>query len=250
MNLFFLVPARDGKHVHHKIEELKDMNVPFTIICGENVSSPAIIHRKPRGKYDAINYGSELVNDNTEIVCLNDVDTTIYNFERALSLFNNQNVDLVFCKVIVTNGPQPHFYRLLDAIRRRIPIAASGELMLIRREVFQAILPLPPCKAEDTYILFKTLELGRKPVFCEECWVKTERTRMLGEEIGYKKRTVSGIYQALSYAKSPWIVRLFYVILPFLAPLLALYGEKGFCWIKGIFSGMAAFLSKDHEVIF
>ena len=246
MKLFFLVLARDGRYTHHKVEELKDMNVSFTIVCGEKIPSPAFVYREPRGKYDAINFGSKFVDNDAEVICLNDVDTTIHNFDKALSLFNNGDVDLVFCKVVVKDGPQPYFYRLLDPIRRRIPIAASGELMLIRREVFEAILPLPPCKAEDTYILFKALELGCKVVFCEECWVETERTRLPHEETEYKKRTVSGIYQALSYAKSPMMVRMFYVILPFLTPLLALYGEKGFCWIRGIFSGMAAFLAKDY----
>jgi hypothetical protein len=30
--------------------------------------------------------------------------------------------------------------------------------MIMRREVFEKVLPIPPCIAEDSYILFKALE--------------------------------------------------------------------------------------------
>ncbi len=47
--------------------------------------------------------------------------------------------------------------------------------MLINKEVFERVLPIPVCIAED-YILFKALELGYKAHFCTEAYVTTERT--------------------------------------------------------------------------
>jgi cellulose synthase/poly-beta-1,6-N-acetylglucosamine synthase-like glycosyltransferase len=222
------------------------MEVPFSIICGEKLSTPNTFYRTPIGKYDAINYGSEIM-ELRDIICLNDVDTKIYNFQKALELFKFKEVGLVFCKVTVKGGPQPHFYNILDNLRRKIHIAASGELMLIKRDLFTKLIPLLPCKAEDTYILFKTLELGYKIIFCEECWVETERTKTLKGEASYKKRTVSGIYQALSYTKPPLLTRFFYVCLPLLSPILLLFGKKGIYWMKGIIGGVTIFLLKDTD---
>ena len=55
MRVFFLVLARDRKHVEEKIAELKNLNVPFLIVCGEKINNSNVIFRKAMGKYDAIN---------------------------------------------------------------------------------------------------------------------------------------------------------------------------------------------------
>jgi len=252
-NIFFLVLARDRIGLNRKIRELNELEVPFLIVCGEKVDTQNTVYRKPIGKYDAINFGFESI-DTDKIICLNDVDTSIHGFDEALELLEKEDADVVFCKVLVKEGPQPFFYRFLDNIRRILPVAASGELMLIKPTLLKRMIPLKPCKAEDTYILFKSLELGYKTVFCETCWVETERTKTLIGESNYKKRTVSGIYQALSYTNPPFFIRFFYLLLPFLTPLLLLSGEKGFYWMKGIINGVANFssgvISKRQEGIF
>ena len=92
-----------------------------------------------------------------DVVVLNDVDTRIYNFEHALSHLNGE-ADIVYCRVNVLKGPQVKFYRIADPIRKRFHIFASGELMLMRRDVFERVLLIPPYIAEDSYILFKALE--------------------------------------------------------------------------------------------
>jgi len=240
VNVFFLVVARDRKHVKEKIDELTKLHVPFVIVCGEKLPLSHVVFRKAKGKYDAINYGSKYVDDEAELICLNDVDTEIHNFKEALKFFNRKKTDMIFCKVVVTKGPQVYFYPLLDSIRRRVLITASGELMVIRSELFRKLLPLPQCESEDTYMLFKALELGYKAYFCEKCWTETERTETLTEEASYKERTVRGIYQALRYSTPPLVIRLFYAVLPLFTPLLAIYGKKGFSWIKGILDGVTS----------
>lgn len=245
--MFCIVPARSRKGVEQKVKELKRIGLPFVVVSSEQMAMSGVTYRERRGKYDAINYGSRFITHNTEIICLNDVDTKIHNFERAASLLDHEDVGLVFCKVIVKEGPQRHFYSMLDRIRKKLHIASSGELMLIRRDLFRKMLPLPPCKTEDNFILFKALELGYKVLYCEECWVETKRTSTLTEETKYKMRTVTGIYQALSYTKPPVVIRVFYLFLPFLAPLLVLHGRRGICWITGIIRGVAIFLSGDRE---
>jgi len=163
-----------------------------------------------------------------------------------LRLFNQEDVSLVFVRVDVNSGPQVLFYSILDSLRRRVPIAASGELMLMRREVFQSILPLRRCKAEDSYILFKVLERGHKVAFCEECYVTTKRTSNAREEEDYKRRTVGGIYQALSVTNPPVLVKLFYVLLPFASILLLPFGNRGYYWIKGIHLGFVDYMKGDR----
>lgn len=54
--------------------------------------------------------------------------------------------------------------------------------MMIRNDVLRRILPLKPCKAEDTYMMFKAIELGYKAVFCEKCYAETERTKTAKKE--------------------------------------------------------------------
>lgn len=246
MRVFFIVLAREGSGVERKARELDGLGFPYIIVCGERVNHPNVVYREPRGKYDAINFAAEYVPKDAEIVGLNDVDTEIHNLELALRLLNHEKVPLVFVGVDVKHGPQVLFYSILDVLRRRIPIAASGELMLIRREVFRKILPLARCKAEDSYILFKALEYGYKVAFCEECYVTTKRTVFANQEEDYKRRTVGGIYQALSMTKPPITVRLFYGLLPFVSLLLLILGDKGYYWAKGILLGFVDYIRGDR----
>jgi len=245
VRLFFLVLARDEKYVDEKIEELKLLGMRYLVVCGRNVNHPNVIYREPRGKYDAINFGFKFIPPDTDVVVLNDVDTKIRNFEAALQLFRFKAVDLVFVRVCVKEGPQKLFYNLLDRIRRRFLIAASGELMLVRYDVLRRIIPIKSCKAEDSYILFKVLEFKCRSVFCEECYVETERTKTAEKEELYKRKTVGGIYQALAYTKPPNGVRLFYALLPIASPLLLIFGKKGYFWMRGILSGFVDYLRGD-----
>ncbi len=139
--------------------------MPYLVVCGEEIARSNVVYRERKGKYDAINYGTKFIPKDVDIVALNDVDTKIYNLEKALKNLCSKNAALVFTKVSVKRGPQKSFYALLDFIRRRLPITASGELMLIRREVLMKIIPIKPCKAEDSYILFKVLELKQRVFF-------------------------------------------------------------------------------------
>jgi hypothetical protein len=246
MKLFFLVLARDERYVDEKIEELKGLGVPYLIICGKNINHPNVVYREPKGKYDAINFGARFISEHSDVVALNDVDTKIYNFPATLQHFKRKEVALVFVRVSVKEGPQRLFYVFLDLLRRRVPIAASGELMLIRRNVLREILPIRPCKAEDSYILFKVLELKHEAVFCEECYVETERTKTSEKEEVYKRKTVAGIYQALAYAQPPYVIKLFYFLLPLACPLLLVLGKKGYFWMKGILLGLIDYLRGDR----
>lgn len=232
--------------MERKVRELDGLGFPYIIVCGERMDHPNVVYREPKGKYDAINFALKYVPEDVEIVGLNDVDTEIHNIEAALRLLNHEKISLVFVRVDVKDGPQVLFYSILDALRRRIPIAASGELMLIRRGVFLKVLPLRGCKAEDSYILFKVVEHGFKAAFCEECHVVTKRTLNANEEEDYKRRTVGGIYQALSMTKPPAVVKLFYTVLPFLSPLLLILGGKGYYWAKGIILGFVDYMRGDQ----
>jgi cellulose synthase/poly-beta-1,6-N-acetylglucosamine synthase-like glycosyltransferase len=122
--------------------------------------------------------------------------------------------------------------------------------MLIRKEVFERVLPLPACLAEDSFILFKTLELGYQAKFCTNAYVTTERTHSSKEEVFYKNRTTLGIYQALNYAKPSPVTRVFYLILPLLAPMLCLAGKDGRSWAKGINRGFTDYLTKKRSTKF
>lgn len=239
-NIFFIVLARNCKNVDAKILELQKMNVPFLMVCGEKMNHPNVVYRANAGKWDAINFGASFVPKETTAIVLNDVDTKIHNFRHAL-LYLNKKISLVYCRVAVSKGPQVKFYKILNPLRRKFHIAASGELMLIKKEVFERVLPLPPCIAEDSYILFKALELGVKAHFSTKTYVTTERTVDAAQEAKYKNRTTLGIYQALDYAKPPPIIRIFYMTLPLFAPLLTLAGKDGRAWTTGINRGF-----KDH----
>jgi len=247
MKLFFLVLARDKIHVDEKVKELERLGVPYLIICGERLNHPNVIYREPKGKYDAINFGASFIPKDVEIVALNDVDTKIYNLQDALEHFDSKNVALVFAKVSVKEGPQIFFNAIQNVIRRRLLINANGDLMLIRRYILERILPLIPCKAEDSYILFKILEFKQRVVFCEKCFVETDKTKIAAEEANRKRRTVCGIYQALANTKGSNLVRLFYTFLPFASPLLLVLGKKGYFGMKGILLGLTDYLRGDQS---
>jgi len=248
-NPFFIVPARDRRGVMEKIAELEAMRVPFVVVCGERLKHPNVVYREARGKWDAINFGSGFVPEDADVVVLNDVDTRIHNFEHALGHLNGK-ADIIYCKVNVTRGPQVKFYRIADPIRKRFHIFASGELMLFKRDVFKRVLPIPPCISEDSYMLFKALELGYRAHFCTKAYVTTERTSNAEEEEAYKTRTTLGIYQALKHTKPPPWIRMFYKLLPLAAPLLVLAGKDGRAWMKGINRALNAVLSGHYPTKF
>jgi hypothetical protein len=248
-NVFFIVPARNRRNVEGKIVELAEMNVPYVIACGEPVSHSSVVYREPRGKWDAINFSVQFVPKTAEVIVLNDVDTRIHNFGHALHHLN-AGADLVYCRVNVCAGPQVKFYKILDPIRTRFHVAASGELMLMKRRLFERVLPAPPCVAEDSYILFKGLELGCRVHFCSKAHVRTERTVDATREEAYKARTTVGIYHALQYTRPPpWIIA-FYTLLPVAAPLLGLAGKDGRAWAKGIEKGVAAHIARNYPTSF
>ena len=249
MNVFFLVLARDKGHVYEKIAELDTLGYPYRIICGEKIDHPNVVYQPAKGKFAAINFGLTLIPDDVDIVAMNDVDTHIHNFHLALNYFNQPNVALVFGTEQVNEGPQELFFRIFNPIRRLIPAAGSGELMLVRKNILLSLIPIKPCKAEDTYILFKVLEAGHKIVFCHNCFAETERTKTAANEELYKRKTVTGIYQALSYSHPPLSIRLFYLCLPFASPLLLVIGGKGYYWMRGILLGLADYLQGDRSGI-
>ena len=241
-----MVLARDATRLPEKTRELEGLGYPYVIVCGEKVSCPNVVYREPKGKFDAINFGLKLVPRDSDVVAFNDVDTEIHNFGAALRLLQDKEVALVFAKVRVTEGPQLTFYSLLDFLRSKVPIAASGELMLIRQSFLKGMIPLKGCKAEDSYILFKVLEEGGKVAFSERSYVITNRTRLAEQEEAYKRRTTGGIYQALSMTKPPVVIRLFYLLLPFVSPLLLVLGKKGYYWSKGIILGFVDYSRGDR----
>jgi cellulose synthase/poly-beta-1,6-N-acetylglucosamine synthase-like glycosyltransferase len=245
MKIFALVLARDKNHVQEKMNELDSLGIPFKVVCGEKMLDPRVIFRPPKGKYDAINYGAKFLPPDSEIILMNDVDTEINNLRSALNDFHDPGVGLVFARVGVQNGPQTSFYKLLDVIRSKILITSSGELILIRKKLLDKILPMKACKAEDSYIMFKVLESKQRVVFNQNTYVKTERTNIPEEEEKYKRRTVGGLYQALSMSKPPITIKIFYTILPLASPILLVLGEKGFYWMRGILLGYVDYLRGD-----
>jgi cellulose synthase/poly-beta-1,6-N-acetylglucosamine synthase-like glycosyltransferase len=229
--------------------ELEGMRVPYLIVCGKRIDHPRVVYREARGKWDAINFGSQFIPKDADVVVLNDVDTRIHNFEHALSHLYD-GVDLVYCRVNVARGPQVKFYRIADPIRKRFHIFASGELMLIKHRVFKRVLPIPPCIAEDSYILFKALELGYRAHFCTKTYITTERTTNAKEEEAYKARTTLGVYQVLKHTRPPPWIRTFYALLPIAAPLLALAGKDGKAWMRGIRRAVSMILTGHYPTKF
>jgi cellulose synthase/poly-beta-1,6-N-acetylglucosamine synthase-like glycosyltransferase len=249
INLFFIVLARDQRHVREKIMELEGMRVPYLIVCGKRIDHPRVVYREAGGKWDAINFGSQFIPKDADVVVLNDVDTRIHNFEHVLSHLYD-DADLIYCKVNVTRGPQIKFYRIADPIRKRFHIFASGELMLIKHRVFKRVLPIPPCIAEDSYILFKALELGYRAHFCTKTYVTTDRTANAKEEEAYKARTTLGVYQVLKHTRPPPWIKTFYALLPIAAPLLALAGEDGKAWMRGVRRAISMILTGHNPTKF
>jgi len=247
MQVFFIVLARDAFGVEAKGAELDRLGYPYVIVCGEKTSIPGVVYRAPRGKYDAINFGLKFIPPETDVAAFNDVDAAVHNLDAGLDLLRDPAVSLVFARVDVQRGPQLSFYSFLDSLRDKIPIAASGELMLIRYESLKRIIPIKGCKAEDSYILFKVLENGGKVAFSKECYVTTKRTTSPSEEEEYKRRTVGGIYQALSMSKPPPIVKFFYTLLPFASPLMLVAGRNGYYWTKGILLGYVDYMRGDRS---
>ena len=242
-----LVLARDKSHVHDKIHELERIKIPFTVICGDDLRDERVHQRSPRGKYDAINFGSRFIPEDTDIVLMNDVDTSIFNLSPSLIHFRDLRTGLVFARVRVGSGPQTSFYKLLDFIRKRVPVAASGELLIIRRKLLLDMIPIKPCKAEDSYIMFKVMEAKENVVFCDQTYVNTIRTQSLEEEEAYKRRTVGGLYQALSMTNPPLKIKAFYTLLPFVSPFLLVLGRKGYHWMMGILRGYVDYLRGDES---
>jgi cellulose synthase/poly-beta-1,6-N-acetylglucosamine synthase-like glycosyltransferase len=244
-----MVLARDAINVPQKIAELQETGIPFVIVCGEKVNHPHVVYREAKGKWDAINFGAQFIPDTAEIILFNDVDTRMHNIDLALHCINTK-ADMVYCRVSVSEGPQVTFYRILNPIRQRFHICASGEFMLIKRPVFNEVMPIPPCIAEDSYILFRALELGHKAYFCTESYVTTKRTSNTRDEEAYKARTTLGIYQALSYSKPSLIIRVFYYLLPAFSPLLMIAGGNGVAWTKGIRKAVKANVTKKQVTKF
>jgi cellulose synthase/poly-beta-1,6-N-acetylglucosamine synthase-like glycosyltransferase len=246
---FFIVLARDSAFVSGKMEELERLGLHYIVVCGEKLDKPGVVYRPAIGKYDAINFAmvDNKIPEETKIVAFNDVDTRISGFEKMMSHFKNPEVGIVFAAELVREGPQRNFFTIFNPLRRLFPLAASGELMMIKREVLCRILPLKPCKAEDTYIMFKAIELGYRVIFCEDCFAETERTKTSRKEEIYKRKTVAGIYQAISFTRPPPIVRFLYTILPFAAILFVLTGRDGYHTLKGIWLGYLDFIRGDRS---
>ena len=249
LGAFFLVLARDRSNLSDKLDEFATLGISnFLVICGERVKHPKVQYRKTAGKWDAINFGYKLVPSSAKLILLNDADTKIHSLDKALR--RSREADLIYCKVMVAEGPQRGFYEILDRVRQRINVAASGELMLINRRTFERLLPIPPCTAEDTYLMFKTLQLGQRVEFCADTYVTTIRTRSPAEEQVYKARTTLGVYQALRFAKPPPTIRAFYRLLPLMAPLLAVGGSNGRAWAIGIEQAVMNNLAQRYDTKF
>lgn len=246
---FFMVLARDRNHVKDKIAELEEMGMPFLVVCGEKVNHPNVVYRAAKGKWDAINFGSRFVPKEFDVIVLNDVDNRIHNFEHAIQHLDAKT-DLIYCQLKVSEGPQVKFNRILDPIRKSFHVAASGDLMLMKKSVFERVLPIPPCIAEDSYILFKALELRYRAHFCTKTYVTTEKTADAKEEEAYKNRTTLGIYQALKYTTPPPWIRVFYKLLPLTSLLLVLAGEDGRAWVRGIRKALKANIMNIHPTKF
>ena len=116
------------------------MNASFIIVCGEKVNQPNVVYQENRGKWAAINFASKFIPTETKVIVLNDVDTEIHNFKLAFA-YLSEKIALVYCRVQLSHGPQLKFYKILDPLRKHFHITASGELMLIRKEVFERLLP-------------------------------------------------------------------------------------------------------------
>jgi len=245
LKTYFIILARNHEYLDDKINEIEKMGYSYIVVCGEHVNRKNVFYRKPIGKYDAINYAISLVPSDTDIVIFNDVDTKIYNIENAFNMINNNETSLVFVKLVVNKGPQVILNKFLDKIKNYLLVTASGELILIKMDVLKTIAPLKPCKSEDTYIIFKLMENKHKINFCNSTFVITERTTYDKKEELYKRKTVGGIYQALSMTNPPILIKIFYLLLPYISPLLLVSGRKGYYAMKGILLGYVDHIRGD-----
>jgi len=237
-NIFAIIFSRNGNYIKRKIKEFNRYGIPFIIICGKEINHKKVVYRPLRGKYDAINFAYQFIPKQSDIIILNDEDTFKLPIIELLSLMEREKVDFIFPRILILNSLQTTFTILLDKIRKFIPITANGELIILKKEILDKVYPLKPCKAEDSYMMFKALEYGYKIRFAHEYAVITYRnSKSLVEEINYKKRTVTGIYQALSYSNPPLLIKLFYIFLPFISILLLFLGKKFHAWGKGIILG-------------
>jgi len=246
---FIIVLARDSRHIKEKIIELTQMCVSYVIVCGEKYDHPRVVYRKAIGKWDAVNYSAKFVPEETDIIIFNDVDTKIHNLVYAIQDVTSK-ADIVYCKVNISKGPQTKFYKIADPIRAKFHIFASGELLLIKKHVFESTLLVPPCIAEDSYLLFKALELGYCAHFCQDTYVTTKRTNNCMEEELYKSRTTLGIYQALRYTQPGLAIKAFYLSLPFTSLLLMIAGKDGMAWANGIRKAVRANITKEQVTKF
>jgi hypothetical protein len=228
-----MVIARDSDLIQTKMREIEGLGLPFIIVCGENFADPRVISRTPVGKWDAINCGYTCIPRDANLVVLNDIDTEIHGLSRMFSSVY-EGADLVYAAVRPSGGPQQKFYAIANPLNKALNIFAMGELIVIRKKLLDRLMPIPPCLAEDTYLLFKAMELNYKVEFCDDAFVNTIRTTSQTEEVLYKERTTLGILQALDYTKPPPWIRLFYRSLPLLAMMLMLAGGNGRAWARGI----------------
>lgn len=250
-NTFCIILSKNGKFIDYKINECQKLKINYIIISGKKIEKPKIVYIPPKGKYDAINSSTKYIPKNTEIIILNDDDT--FRISHILPLLihivKKGYADLVFPRLEIIDSPQKIFTKFLDFIRKHfLLITANGELMVMTKKVFDEILPIPPCKAEDTYIIFKALEKGYKVRYIwEKSIITIRKTKTPEQEINYKKRTVTGIYQALSYSTPPLSIRIFYYLLPFIIPLFIPLGKYFRAWAKGILLGYINYLLGDKS---
>ena len=149
-----------------------------------------------------------------------------------------------------TGGPQRRFYAIANPINRILNVFAMGELILVRKDILDRLVPIPPCLAEDTYLMFKAKELGFRVDFCQDTYVSTKTTRNAEEEVLYKERTTLGILQALKYADPPKLVKVFYYLLPLLALVLMAVGKEGRAWSRGITNAIRLHLRGSNRSVF
>jgi hypothetical protein len=244
-----VVLARDRRHVWNKITELDGLRVRYAIVCGERIEHPRVAYRPPRGKFDAINYSLNLIPEETDTVIYNDVDTWRIDYKPLLKCLEDKKVGMAYAPELVAEGPQTTLNTIFSPLQKRIPLFATGELIAIRKRILENILPLKPCKAEDTYMMFKVLELGYKVIQCDESPVPTHRTKEASKEEQYKTKVITGIYQALSLTRPPALTRLAYFLLPVISPIFMILGAKGYYTTKGIILGILLYLRGDRTGI-
>lgn len=249
MKPFCLVLARSANSIRTKMREIERLGLPFIVVCGESFDDPRVVHRPPIGKWDAINFGYGYIPGEADVVVLNDVDTEIHGLDHMFSSVARGS-DFVYAAVRPSGGPQPKFYAIANPLNRALNIFALGELVMIRKKLLDKLMPIPPCLAEDTYLLFKAMELNYKVDFREDVFVTTSRTSSTTEEVLYKERTTLGILQALDYTRPPPWIRLFYHSLPILAVMLMLSGEDGRAWARGIMGAVKLHLEGSNRTSF